>query len=312
MLTARVDGLKLISLHLDEARWLELAREARQAKRQGRVDYLVCLGCGGRMHTAKLGPPYNTQYFAHDPGEAVRCALAGGESGEHLALKAKLYNTISATKGWRADLETYFGDVVVDVTASKEQEKDAKPFGFEVQLSKQTAAEVLEREEKRQRWLAGNTWVVRDPVAWEKDVPTIRVAASDTGTEHVVGGPVVYDGTNWVPAEPIPLGRFTRKILSGKIHFAEGVGYRIFDEKTKAKRRPAVVVEYEPGRYAAWACSRAPVITARVNEDGARVPMPRPATTATAKRIVEEFDAHYAAHPEQWPADSWRHQARPF
>lgn len=257
MLTAIVDGIKTISLDLAADQWVELQSENHRA----RGELIACARCGGRAHTRKLPAPYLTQTFVHNAGFAAAChGWGSGESPDHDHLKEVIYRAVAKTKGWIPDAETMFdGEAKFDVLATKIEDRTRSGRrGFEVQLSSETAGEVMDRQARRDKHAAFSVWFVREIPSWSRLVPSAKVQPI-SGVEMVTAGLYRWagglDGGFAPPLDPPTLTNMTKLILRDRVAFEPNFG--LIDLTTPALRKPSQPREDAVGgRYAKLECER--------------------------------------------------------
>lgn len=135
--SALLDGQPVISLLMSDEQWSQAKAVGKQDEERLLVGYSRLPGFA---RTSSLG----LRHFAHRKGYAPDYEWS--ESAEHLSLKAELVRAI-AEQGWNVDTEVPSGperEWIADVLA----EQDGQRIAFEVQWSKQSAAEYVRRTQR--------------------------------------------------------------------------------------------------------------------------------------------------------------------
>lgn len=148
----------------------------------------LCRHCDWPVHFVKRG---ETMFWRHDPGNKRACLTADvrvGESAEHIAAKVAIVVNLRLRK-WDAKLEEAFPatgrpEVVVDVYAQHPHPRAHQvSTAWEVQLSRQTHGDFIERTAQRERFAqVPTTWVTphRDALG------DLQGLVSDTTGGHII------------------------------------------------------------------------------------------------------------------------------
>lgn len=185
-----------------------------------------CSFCEGAMHpkTSASG----LQFFAHNPGGpdcTFRVGTSSAESVLHMQLKDYITAAVDLTAGWdampeqRVEVDGSF--YVADVLATRIDGKKSPPGVFEVQLSREPDAHMLDRNAIRSASGAVTTWLTRTEVPWFRRMPTLRIDTTDTGRVQIIDGLMKSDTDK---APQTLLERFIAKRLAGHYAFVENVG----------------------------------------------------------------------------------------
>jgi hypothetical protein len=162
---AQVDGVRTVSLALDEQEWTAL----KAAVRAGTAELMLSCGMPGHLKTSPLG----TRFFAHDP--RAGCGAHGPESAAHLMAKQEIVNAVRAT-GWSAEPEVAGDGWIADVLA----EHGSARVAFEEQWSRQTAEEYRARQQRYAEAGIRGAWSVRHktsvPTTPDKNLPAFLLA----------------------------------------------------------------------------------------------------------------------------------------
>jgi hypothetical protein len=111
---------------------------------------MECCNAPGIMKVS----PLRRQFFAHKATPAD--CNSKPETPEHLELKAVVYEAVGAADGWSAGIEVPGRHWRADVLATRGKARVA----FEIQLSKQSAAETIQRQLKYQQSAVLPWWLV--------------------------------------------------------------------------------------------------------------------------------------------------------
>ena len=202
---------------------------------------MPCCNAKAIPKTSKLG----NHYFSHaNKGDCISVA----ESQEHLYIKGLVAKTAKEA-GWEVKTEWQdtapSGDQwVADVYCQKGNARVA----IEIQLSRQTKAEILSRQNRykqsgvRCAWIASNTVFDKSYIQPNKETPFFLIS------KPVVGEVPTVESFN------IPLVNFVNNLLSGNIQWAEepwvyDIQY-IEDKCWKCKKQNKQVFGYSIDVYA--------------------------------------------------------------
>jgi hypothetical protein len=164
---------------LDPSEVDRLRLETHQARYGRGQRQLSCLDCTGSLHMVRT---VTLDFFRHDPGQGLSCALAFGESPEHDAVKAAIAG-VARSLGWEAQVEVS-GSILdprtgrppfIDVVAWPDVDRrDELGLAWEVQLSQAVDVAIWDRHTRRQNYQVC-TWLARGYPAWAGKVPFMQL-----------------------------------------------------------------------------------------------------------------------------------------
>ena len=267
--------------------------------------------------------------FRHDRGQAQHCswarAEAGGESELHEGLKCFIANAAERVKGWTAEVEVQLdvadpetgGRPVVDVVATNAETESN--YGWEVQLSAQSDATVLNRQEVREQNPVPRSWEWKgEEPAWASQVPSLGLETEQGRAPHVVVGLVEWRDGDFAAAPAQPLSEVVRDQLArGGLIWAQGVGWydpHEVDRPPRARRqsaisgaghnpredcdRPVVIVGPRP-------VVREPELLDPEWRPRANLPGLVPMSDDEYRRAMSQAAAAYRAAPHAGPPPGW-------
>lgn len=261
--------VSLPNLALDQIH--DLRREHNTARKY-RTVLFTCVECGGALHPVRYRS--GLDIFAHDPNHGRMCSMSNGESVRHEFLKTHICRPAARVKGWVAEVEVR-GDAVdpdtgyppiVDVVAWREDpSENARPYGWEVQLSQSTDSAILSRQAVREAYLERCSWLTTDEPAWSRQVPWLRLEVDGPRTSVIDGVVRWVDhgggyGGDFMTVEPDLLRTVVRSQLAETIRWNDGLGRWLdasSDPSKQRKRMPSLIVEtvHNPTEI----CNRPPV-----------------------------------------------------
>lgn len=219
-LSCLADGQEIFAHRLAASAFEEL-RKANAANGHLRM---CCCASAVTLRTSKLG----TRHFAH--ARRGDCTTAP-ETAEHLLAKS-LIASVAEAAGWSARTEargvTPTGEAwIADVLATKPGEA---PIAFEVQWSRQGAAETASRTDTLRRSGVQAVWLMRQPdLPSSPETPAAKLALSACANfevslpawEHeetaAAGGRGLQRDSAWL--QKMDLAEFVSGVLEARLHF---------------------------------------------------------------------------------------------
>ena len=132
-LKAKINGKTVISIDMNDEEWDKLKKAVRSKKTS---ITLLCCNKTAYTRTSKLG----TKHFVHKTKKNCNWE---SESIDHLRAKEIVYKAC-IEEGWYAEPEYSLDDCIADIFATDGKRK----VGFEIQLSKQTKEDTINRHKK--------------------------------------------------------------------------------------------------------------------------------------------------------------------
>lgn len=194
-LSARLDGVLLVSSLCDDTQWEEAVAVSRKAPERLVMGYSG-LPCHPRV--SKLG----LRHFVHRRGVDAP-ALTAPETPEHRLTKTLIVQA-AARLGWRAETEVPAedGSWIADTLLTKGERRIA----IEVQWSRQSPDEYRRRQERYEDAGIECVWLHRHEIkAWDRaacGAPLFRLSVDKKAREARVSTPSLekYEGEGWVRA----------------------------------------------------------------------------------------------------------------
>jgi hypothetical protein len=204
-LRALLDGTDIIAPLLTMPEWTTLRQDVRARRR---VPVLPCCGAPAYGRTS----PRGLQHFFHPPQSACE---RSGETTEHLYAKYAILQACRES-GYEASTEWDEGPWRADVLAWRTNRRVA----FEVQWTRQSLGDMLERQERYRRSGVRGCWLVREApdelirsglsdLEARRELPLFEMGWSGGGFEVRLNG------------RGYPLGRFVEALLGGQVAFRE-------------------------------------------------------------------------------------------
>ena len=203
-LAANVDGVRTIASFLSDDEW-------QRVRSQKPAISFACCEARGFPRVSKLG----TRHFVHVRRQQTQACNWQPESPGHLHLKEVIAKACRAA-GYTTDVEVSGTDWRADVMASRGRARIA----FEIQLSRLTHCEMLERQRRYARDGVRGCWFYR--VHRDRDGD----ALDNYRTNHELPAFGLSDDEiavwfDYDHEEPVPIAEAVSMLLCGKIKFCE-------------------------------------------------------------------------------------------
>jgi len=314
LLAGQAEPVELVHMTVEDI--TDLRRQENRARYRHREKILRCCQCGGPLHPVHYAT--GLDIFRHDPHHAARCAAARGESARHELLKTVICRAADRVPGWAARVEVPLDGTdpdtgrppIVDVVARPDT--PGKAFGWEVQLSPETDAHVLNRHQLREALLARCVWVTPDRPIWSNRLPWLQTTSD--GRRHLVAAGIVEwrDGDYLPVVEPETLTQATGDVLRRtrrQLVWTEGVGWwrpQLDPSAPKPVRvaRPTPDRDHNPATH----CDRDPVPD-RLWRPVPNLPNVTEANDSEYREAMAAALADYRAAPHVGPPADWTPEA---